>query len=334
MKRRLSNRRRFAYIRERAVFRPVFGQTEYRAGRGSPAAGEGERAVDGRRSLQKPAVFALEVFRAYGRTGVARSAAALSYFLILTLFPLLMCVNYFIGLFHLDLEQMLQGLDQLLPSGALAVIGDYLGYAAQAQSPALLGAGLFTLVASASAGLRTLFQAMDELWQAGRRAPFRRLVLSVVLSLLFLLTIYLSVVVIFTGDWFFGFLESRLPRRLAALLPLGLLSGLWRWLRYLLLFCFVLALVLVIYRAGVSRRAQSDRVTLATALLTALAMVACSAVFSWFIGLSSRYALVYGSLASLIILLVWLYLCGNILLLGAVAGWVWSRGAGGGTSDK
>ena len=55
-------------------------------------------------------------------------------------------------------------------------------------------------------------------------------------------------------------------------------------------------------------------------LLAALAMVAASAVFSWFIGMSSRYALVYGSLASLIILLVWLYLCGNILLLGAVVG--------------
>ena len=41
--------------------------------------------------------------------------------------------------------------------------------------------------------------------------------------------------------------------------------------------------------------------------------------------MSSRYALVYGSLASLIILLVWLYFCGNILLLGAVVGRVWSR---------
>ena len=39
--------------------------------------------------------------------------------------------------------------------------------------------------------------------------------------------------------------------------------------------------------------------------------------------MSSRYSLVYGSLASLIILLVWLYFCGNILLVGAVAGRVW-----------
>ena len=50
-----------------------------------------------------------------------------------------------------------------------------------------------------------------------------------------------------------------------------------------------------------------------------------SAVFSWFIGMSSRYALVYGSLASLIILLVWLYFCGNILLLGAVLCSVWGQ---------
>lgn len=57
-----------------------------------------------------------------------------------------------------------------------------------------------------------------------------------------------------------------------------------------------------------------------SSLGAALAIVAASVLFSWFIGMSSRYALVYGSLASLIILLAWLYLCGNILLLGAVAG--------------
>ena len=55
------------------------------------------------------------------------------------------------------------------------------------------------------------------------------------------------------------------------------------------------------------------------------ALVACSVLFSWFIDMSSRYSLVYGSLASLIILLVWLYFCGNILLAGAVAGRVWFR---------
>ena len=267
-----------------------------------------------------PVSFVLELGELYGRVGVSRSAAALSYFLILTLFPLLVCVNYFIGLFHLDLEHFLRSLDQLLPTGVLAIMSDYLSYVAVIQSPALLLASLFTILISASAGLRTLLLTMDQLYEREDIHPFRRLAASVILSLLFLLTVYLSVVVIFTGDWFFTFLHSHLPDYLTRMLPLEALSGLWTWLRYLLLFCFVMLLVLIVYRTGTPRGEVRRVVVLLSSLVASLAIVAASALFSWFIGISSRYALVYGSLASLIILLVWLYLCSNILLLGAVMG--------------
>lgn len=265
-----------------------------------------------------PVSFAVETADLYMSIGAPRSAAALSYFLILTLFPLLVCVNYFIGLFHLDLENLLRSLDQLLPAGALAVMEDYLGYVAGSQSDALLLASVVTILISASAALRTLLATLDSLHGTQNVHIVRRVLLSVLLSALFLLTIYLSVVVIFTGEWFFWLLEERLPGRIAQLVPP--LSGLWRWMRYLLLFCFVLLLVLVVYRAGTPRRAMRTRMVVLSSLLAAAAIAAASAVFSWFIGMSSRYALIYGSLASLIILLVWLYLCGCILLLGAVVG--------------
>lgn len=267
-----------------------------------------------------PVSFVVDAAELYLRVGASRAAAALSYFLILTLFPLLVCVNYFIGLFHLDLENLLRSLDQLLPAGVLAVVTDYLGYVAGSQSRALLLASLVTILISASAGLRTLLAAMDELHGVTDSRPVRRVVFSVVLSALFLLTVYLSVVVIFTGEWFFRLLEENLPAYIAQLLPLSALSGLWRWLRYLLLFCFVLLLVLIVYRAGTPRGAVRRPVVLLSSLLAALAIVGASVVFSWFIGMSSRYALIYGSLASLIILLVWLYLCGSLLMAGAVAG--------------
>ncbi len=276
------------------------------------------------KKLRSIAAFGLEVADLYTGAGLSRSAAALSYFLVLTLFPVLLCVNYFIGLFHLNLEQLLVSLDQFLPQGVLGIMGDYLRYVAGSQSSALLLAGLSTLLLSASSGLRTLFLAMDELYQNARPHVLRRLALSVVLSLLFLLTVYLSVVVIFTGDWFFGLLRQHLPRRIAQLVPLELLSRLWSWLRYLLLFCFVLLLVLIVYRAGAPRWV-SNREVLLSGLLAAGAIAAASVLFSWFIGMSSRYALVYGSLASLMILLVWLYFCGNLLLLGVAVNRVWTR---------
>ena len=267
-----------------------------------------------------PVSFVMETADLYMSIGAPRAAAALSYFLILTLFPLLVCVNYFIGLFHLDLENLLRSLDQFLPAEALAVMEDYLGYVAGSQSGALLLASIITILISASAGLRTLLATLDSLHGTKNVPIVRRVLLSVLLSALFLLTIYLSVVVIFTGEWVFWLLEEQLPRYMIEHIPLSALSGLWRWMRYLLLFCFVLLLVLVVYRAGTPRKAMRTRMVVLSSLLAALAIAAASAVFSWFIGMSSRYALIYGSLASLIILLVWLYLCGCILLLGAVVG--------------
>ena len=274
-----------------------------------------------------PVLFVRDMVQTYGRLGVSRAAASLAYFLILTLFPLLVCVNFFIGLLELDPEAVFSALDPLLPRESLSIILEYLTYVSgipQSQSTPLLLASLFTILLSASAGLRTLLKTMDELYQIRHVSSLRRVAVSVILSLLFLLTIYLSIVVIFTGDWFFQVLEERLPPPLAELIPLRLLSQLWGWLRYLLLFFCVLLLVLAVYRMGTPPPLRREKKVLRlTALLSAGALVACSVLFSWFIGMSSRYSLVYGSLASLIILLVWLYFCGNILLLGAVAGRVW-----------
>ena len=274
-----------------------------------------------------PVLFVRDMVQTYGRLGVSRAAAALAYFLILTLFPLLVCVNFFIGLLELDPEAVFSALDSLLPRESLSIILDYLTYVSgvpQSQSTPLLLASLFTILLSASAGLRTLLKTMDELYQVRHVSSLRRVVVSVALSILFLLTIYLSIVVIFTGDWFFQLLEARLPSPLAELIPLRLLSQLWGWLRYLLLFFCVLLLVLAVYRMGTPPPLRREKKVLRlTALFSAGALVACSVLFSWFIGMSSRYSLVYGSLASLIILLVWLYFCGNILLVGAVAGRVW-----------
>lgn len=271
-----------------------------------------------------PVAFALETADTYGQCGLSQAAAALSYFLVLTLFPLLMCINYFIGLFHFDLEQLLLALDQVLPAQALSVIQDYLTFASQNQSPALMFAAVFAIILSASAGLRTLLLAMDKLYGEAHPEGIQRIVVSVAVSLLFLLTIYLSVVVIFTGDWFFHVLQQYLPQPLLNLIPLKALSGLWRWIRYLLLFCFMLLLVLAIYRLGTPRKVRRKRDLLVSAVCTAAALVAGSLLFSWFIGMSSRYSMLYGSLASLIIILVWLYFCGNVLMMGALLSRAWT----------
>ena len=269
----------------------------------------------------RPVWFVLETAQVYNRCSIAQAAAALAYFLLLTLFPLLLCINYFIGIVRLDLEQLVRSLGQFFPQEAMALVQDYLRYASGSRSDAVFFAALSAIVLSASAGLRTLFHTLDRLYGRPPGQGLGRIVLSVAMSALFLLAVYLSAVIVVTGGWFFQMLEEHLPGALLRLLPLSALSALWLGLRYILLFCFMLLLVLPVYWVG-SPRKFHNWFLIGNAMVTAGGMVVCSALFSWFVGLSTRYSLVYGSLASMIVLVMWLYFCGNILLLGAAAGWV------------
>lgn len=266
-----------------------------------------------------------EIHGLYSRHNIARAAGALSYFFVLSIFPLLLCTTALVGLAQMDVRALLLSLEGVLPRAALELMGDYVSYAAQTGSPALLYAAIPAILLSASAALRVLLDTMDELFCRPRNTGLRRIAVSVLFSLLFLVTVYLSVLVIFTGNWFLRWLGRLLPIRLASMVNYALLSRLWRWLRYLLLFCFVMLLVMVLYRLGTPKGTVHLWPTAASSLLCAGALVGASVVFSWFIGLSSRYSLLYGSLASIIILLLWLYLCGTILLLGAVFLRVWTK---------
>ena len=267
----------------------------------------------------KPVRFGLEVGELYFSKRVSRSAAELAYFLILTFFPVLICINAFIGLLHLDINAVLEAASTFLPRETLGILGDYIQYITGNQSPALLAAGGIMTLFSASAAFRALMNIMEDLYGRKSYAGVWRIAASVAFSVLFLLTIYLALVVLLTGGWLFHLVE-RLFHLETATLPWD-----WQWFRFLLLFLLVLVLVLAVYRLGTPLPFRRTRTLYLTALLSAAALVACSVLFSWFIGMSSRYSLVYGSLASLIILLVWLYLCGNILILGNVFNCVWYR---------
>lgn len=272
--------------------------------------------------LRRAARFVSEMVELYFSKNVSRSAAELAYFLILSFFPILICVNYLIGTLHVNAAQLLEGAAGIIPGEVVAVLSEYIRYITENQSPALLLGGLGMTVFSASAAIRALMNVMDDIYGKKSYAGVWQLVASVVFAVLFLAIVYLSVVVLLTGNWFFRLVEGVL-RRIPALAGVRL-PWQWQWLRFLVLFCLVMAFVMLLYRATAPRGKPRPPVLLG-AFLASAALVGASILFSYFIGLSSRYSLVYGSLASVIILLVWLYLCGNIIILGSCFNRVWYR---------
>ena len=152
----------------------------------------------------------------------------------------------------------------------------------------------------ASAAVRGLMNIMHEVYGRSTFRGVSQLVASILFSLLLLFTIYLSLVVVVTGNWFFNLIEQvfhleRVAERF----------GTWQWMKYLLLLGIVFLFILLLYRFTAPLTRPRPPVMVG-ALGASVALAAASVIFSWFMARSTNYSLVYGSLASVIILLVWL----------------------------
>ena len=260
--------------------------------------------------------FAADAADVYFSKRVGRAAAELAYFLILTFFPIMICVSAFLDRLHLNLVSLLKQADPFLPEGVTALFQDYLTYIDTNQSAAMLVSGAFLTILFASAAVRGLMNMMDELYGRATFQGLWQLIASVLFSVLLLITIYLSLAVVMTGNWFFRLLGQTLGLD-------GLVErfSVWQWGKYALLLSMVFLFILLLYRFAAPLEKPRPPVV-PGALAASVALATASAIFSFLMSNSTRYSLVYGSLASVIIMLVWLYLCGNILIMGNVINYV------------
>jgi membrane protein len=245
---------------------------------------------------------------------ISRAAAGLSYFLLLTVFPLIICVNAFLGILHLDSAQIVTYIGGILPEVSVEMIQIYLSYISVHQSGTLLFAGVIMVFTTASAAFRTMMRIMADVYGEAPIRGLRGFLVSILFPLGLLVTIYLSIGVIVTGDWLLGWLSQHFG--------VQRIFDIWRNLRFLLLFLVFFLFILIISHLAVPKGTPHVPLLIGSAV-SSCALVAASILFSWFISMSTRYSLVYGSLVSIVVMMVWLYLCGNILLAGNILSSVW-----------
>lgn len=264
--------------------------------------------------------FIVDVIEVYLDRRVSRSSAELAYYLLLSVFPMLIMVISALGWLHLDANSVISFLKTVLPAQIMDLFSDYISYVFTHQSSGLFLAGLIMSITASSAGFRSLMSISAEIY--GRRT-FRGvwyLLTSLIFSVLLLVMVYGSIVVVLTGNWFFNWFFNWFRTQFSMLpLPKNL-----RWIRLMILFGIALLVLALLYRVTAPWSHQRPPV-LKGAFFISILLAAASGLFSVFISLSTRYSTVYGSLASVIILMLWLYLCGNIVNLGNVLNYVWWR---------
>jgi len=240
---------------------------------------------------------------------VTRSAAEIAYYMVMALFPVIICMYDLLALILRDPTAVLRIVETLvLPRETQALVSEFLNYVSGNTSQVMFIAALFVMITSASAAFRAMAAIVGEIHGDKRFGIVSSTVVSIIFSVTFLLVLYLCILLMLTGKHFLLWLDALMPR-------VSIVWS-WTWLRFLVLFAILLMMILVLYRLTTPRR-TSHRV-LPGALFSAVGIVVMSILLSWLIGNSAKYSLVYGSLASVVILLFWFHVFGLLLILGVV----------------
>lgn len=251
-----------------------------------------------------------DMIRRYYVHDVARDSAALTYYLLFAIFPLLIFVSTLLGVLELDIASITAVLAPILPSDVVDIIRTYLEYVAANQSRQLLW---FSLIFSIWFPMRSTGCLMHSLRKAfGRSAP-ENILLSQLRTLLFtiwmIFVIGLTLALVVVGRRALYFLSGFLPLSETFI-------SVWGYLRFIILGLVMAISLGILYQLALGQR-RPLREVLPGVGSSLAAWLLLSMAFSYYVENMARYAQLYGSIATIVVVLLWLYMSGQVLILGA-----------------
>lgn len=254
--------------------------------------------------------IAADMVRRYYAHDIPRDSAALTYYLLFAVFPLLIFVSMLLGALKLDIASITSNLSQFIPADVLTIITGYLQFVTAHSSTELL---LFSLVFSIWFPMRAVGCLLHSMRKAvGRDRPksaVRRLIYNLLFTLWLIVSIVFSLVLIVVGRR-----ALVLLGRFLTLSPLFIEA--WNALRFVVLALVMAVLLMLLYMLALGERRPLMEAL--PGIIASLALwMGLSLLFSYYVEYRARYAVLYGSIATTIVTLVWLYMSATIFLLGA-----------------
>lgn len=257
-----------------------------------------------------PGRFVTGCLRRYFYHDVGRQSAALAYYLLFTLFPFLIFLSSLLGLLNLDVSEILGALQPLLPAEVLDVAEAYLEYASRTSSAAMLWFGLIFSIYFPMRAADCLMRAVRRAYhlpRPGNHLVYRFKVLLYTVFLLVAIAATLSLATV--SQRMLAFLGKYIT------LPLVFVE-LWDLLRFLMLAVVVFGAVGLLYAMAQDSR-QPGRNVVPGVITSLAAWMALSAAYSFYVENFANYSLIYGTLGTMVVLMIWLYLTATVLIMGA-----------------
>jgi membrane protein len=262
--------------------------------------------------LRRAKEVTLAVHNEVRRTRVMNMAAGLSYYFLLSLFPLLIVLATLLGYLPIPnlFDQSMDFAGRFVPAEAMGLVQRILQSVLTPSRGGLLSIGLVGTLWAASGGFSAMIDALDIAYDARSSRPMLKQRL-LALGLTFMTGGLMAIAMLLTivGDRAGHFLSNVL--HLSYVFELG-----WPYLRWGIIgLCIVLSMELL-YFFGPNVK-QRFKHTLPGALIGTVLWVLISAAVNVYVSNFAHYNKTYGTIGAVVALMFWLYVSSIAILVGA-----------------
>lgn len=265
------------------------------------------------RQLKRSWFFLIRLQREMGYDDAMGMAAQIAFYAMLGLFPFMIFVLSVISMFPLgDSLQplLLEALQDQMPQEAARYVTSVVMDLLPAENQGLLSFGLLASLWGASMAVGALITTINRAYNLRpRRNLAHQKLLSIGLTLALSSLWLIAMTIILVGP--------RMTQELFQLIGIASETNtFWTSVRLPMAFVLNLTALSILYYVAPEAK-QKFRWILPGALTSTLLWLGVSQVFRYFLQNFGQYNKTYGSLATVVVLMVWLWLSGLVFLLGA-----------------
>lgn len=255
------------------------------------------------------------LFRRLSNGWIFARAAQMSFYLCLSVFPMLLVLMTALSLF-LDARRvlrdtLLQQLAPLVPPSMFRMISDLLAHFTEEPTGSLTW-GIAITVWAASSGMVATIDGLNEAYAiTERRSWWKRRLVGLTLTLVVMLVMTVATVLMTLGAPLTTVLAQRAG--LETSLPV-----VWQLVRWPAFFCFTLVAFDLLYHFGPNRQRAAWRWLPMETLIAIALWLAASLGLKAYLTRFGNYSVIYGALGGVIVLLLWFYVTAIAILAGAL----------------
>jgi len=240
-------------------------------------------------------------------------AAQLSYYALLALFPALIFLTALTGLFSVQsfMPELMSYLRNVLPADALSMVQRFLTQVSEGSGANILSLGALGALWASSSGVTAIMDALNVVFGVKEdRRPFWRVRLTaIVLTTGLAGFVIMSLALVLYGP--------TIGRWIADLMGFDVVfTWIWNVLQWPIIATLMLIVVAAIYHICPDRRHKRWRWVTPGSVFAVLMWLLVSLGFKAYVDNFGDYNKVYGSIAGVIVLMLWFYWSGMVLLLG------------------